>query len=145
MAVELTVINLVNSQDFGDRDFSPGLYILSEEYTYESIRTSDDLLAWILSGDATLSSDGVAITNEDLLRGISSDQDEDGGTGVSLDSFFGIGCMGDLEPQLVIPSVSSSTLFVLNLDTGDLSPSNGSEDDTFYELDGDGDITPKIL
>lgn len=69
----------------------------------------------------------------------------DEGSESSLDSFFGIGTSGDIEPQIIIPVIDLNTLFDLDLNTGDLSPSENNEDDTFFELDLNDDIVIKTL
>lgn len=63
-------------------------------------------------------------------------------------SYFGIDSGGDLTPIDNIPQVLQNNIFVLDLTTGDLTPTDAANNnalDIFFEFNASADITPKVL
>jgi hypothetical protein len=61
----------------------------------------------------------------------------------NIESYFSLDENADLTPDSLVNNTNTS-LFVLDINTGDLAPSEAIVEDTFFTLLGN-EITPKIL
>lgn len=65
-----------------------------------------------------------------------------------ISSYFGIDSEGDLTPISNISQILQNNIFVLDFNTGDLTPTdvaNNNALDIFFEFNASTDITPKVL
>lgn len=65
-----------------------------------------------------------------------------------VSSYFGIDSEGNLTPINSIHQILQNNTFVLDLNTGDLTPTdvaNNNALDIFFEFNANTDITPKVL
>lgn len=89
--------------------------------------------------------DRDTIRNSIAISNISSTPEK---TEIVQSSYFGIDYEGDLTPIDNIQEVLQNNIFVLDLSTGDLTPTdiaNNNALDSFFEFNADSDITPKVL
>ena len=59
-------------------------------------------------------------------------------------SYFALDVDAELTPVPFVSEIDEDNIFVIDLTTGDISPSAAGEDDSFFEIVG-GEITPKVL
>ena len=61
-----------------------------------------------------------------------------------IGSYFTLDSNAKLTPNPFIDEIRSDNLFILDTNTGELTPNNSGVDDDFFELVG-GALTPKVL
>ncbi len=59
-------------------------------------------------------------------------------------SYFSLDVNSELTTAPFVNDILESSIFALDLSTGDLSPSIDGDEDSFFEIVG-GEITPKVL
>lgn len=60
-------------------------------------------------------------------------------------SYFALDRNVDITPDAFINNILESHIFELDLTTGDITPSVDGDLGSLFEIDSNGDITPKVL
>lgn len=125
MAVLLTTVQTVTINDLGGRIFVHPLtnYDLTSdgEYTYEELRSSDDLGASLDAGDISILNDGEAINDSNALKLVQPKQtstnsgDIIGGVTYNESSIYRTPILTENTDDLSIPNIQNYSVIVITI------------------------------